>query len=246
MKKIFILDEVFKKGTVVTVEGDIHRHISSVLRSKPGETFVVGDKENNEFIGVVERVKNDHTVILLRDFYYREEFHYPETILFFAVLKGDKNEEIIQRCTEIGADIFVPVIAEKTIVKIDSDTAAKKIIKWQKTAKEAASQCGRLKIPHICPIIKFNEVEKFSSGSLKITASLEKTSKSFINLLNDNKNFDKISLFAGPEGDFSKKELDTLRDNGWNKVKLANNVLRSETACFFMISSLFFYYGRGI
>ena len=246
MKKIFLPEEILKKGTFVKIEGDLHHHLANVLRIKVGESFIVSDNENNEFVSVVEKISSRDTIILLKDFYYREDFQYPETTLFFSVLKGDKNEEIIQKCTELGIDNFVPVITKNTIIKIDNENGDKKLKKWQLIAKESSMQSGRFKIPKVLPIINFNDIESYTPNSFKIVGLLEKKSKSFINLLNEIKKFDRVSFFIGPEGDFTKDEIDTLKNNNWQGIRFTNNVLRSETACFYVASSIFFYYGRGI
>ena len=63
--------------------------------------------------------------------------------------------------------------------------------------------------------------------------------------MNKNKNFDRISLLMGPEGDFTFDEIKFLKDNFWRGVTLSSNILRSETAIIFTVSSLFFVLGVG-
>jgi len=245
MKKIFLENDLLKKGEIVDIIDEQFHHLANVLRVKTGEQFIIGDKENNEFVGVINKIEKKSLSIELIDYHYRVDLHYPEISLFFPLLKGDRSDDIIKKCCEIGVDNFIPVISKNSVIKIDEENSEKKLKKWQTIAIESSMQCGRLKIPNILPVTKIGDIEKYTDGNFKIVGLIEKNSKNLINTLNENKNFDKISLLIGPEGDFTKDEVEYLKKNNWHGAKLVNNVLRSETATFFITSSLFFYFGRG-
>lgn len=244
MKKIFFDKELLKKGLLISINGNDYHHLANVLRVRLGENFIIGDRENNEFIGIIEKIDNKNISLQLKDIHYREEYRYPEVTLFFTVLKGDKNEEIIRKCTEIGVDNFVPVITRNTVVKTDEENSTKKINKWKNIIRESSMQCGRLKLPEIFPILEINDLNKVFPENLKIIGLIEKNRKSLKDFL-DEQTFSpkKISIFIGPEGDLTKEEIINLTNNGWQGVRFTNNVLKSETACIYAASSIFFYYG---
>ncbi len=245
MKKLFLTNEVFLQDQTICVDGEVHHHLANVLRVKVGEEFIVGDLNNTEFVGKIAKIEKKATFIKLVSEYKREKSYIPSVTLFFPILKGDKVDDIVRMCSEIGVTNFVPVITNNCIVKINEENSKNKIKRWQTIAKESSMQSGRFEIPKIFPITKLNDIENFAIDSLKIVGLIEKKNEYLINILNKNKNFDRISLLMGPEGDFTFDEIKFLKDNFWRGVTLSSNILRSETAIIFTVSSLFFVLGVG-
>ena len=56
---------------------------------------------------------------------------------------------IVQKAVEIGADQIAPIISDRTVVQVDSESAVQKQAKWQQIAIEAAKQCGQNWLPHV-------------------------------------------------------------------------------------------------
>ena len=85
--------------------------------------------------------------------------------------KGDKLEWIIQKGTELGAYEFIPFIAARSVVKWDEKKGAKKLIRWNKIAKEAAEQSHRTMIPEVSTPISMKElIKRSNSYDVKIIA----------------------------------------------------------------------------
>ena len=138
-------------------------------------------------------------------------------------------ELVIQKCIEIGVDRIVPVITENTVVKI-GEKAEKKNSRWNKIAEAAAKQCGRGKIPHIDKIITFKEAVKhskqFDSSIIPYENERDISIKEFITKFRGKS----IGVFIGPEGGFSKSEINLCRENNITAVSLGRRILRTETA----------------
>jgi 16S rRNA (uracil1498-N3)-methyltransferase len=245
MKKIFLEDTILKKGESVNIEGKDYHHLSNVLRVKQGEKFIIGGKDNYEFYGIIKGIDKKSIEFYLEDEYIRPEIILPEVNLYFSILKGDKNEEIIQKCTEIGVDKFIPVASKNCIIKFDAEIAKKKEEKWKSAAKESAMQCGRHKIADIFPIRRFDKIENYAINGLKIFGNLAENSRPLMTILKNHEYSDVISIFIGPEGDFTGTEKDFLLKSGWNSASLGQNILKSDTAAIFMCSSVFCFYGEG-
>ncbi len=245
MKKIFIESYNNKTGDFVFIKGDDYYHLVKVYRVKIGEKFIIGDKYNNEYSGKVYKIEKDKLSIILEENIERKKEKKIFITLFFSILKGDKNEIIIQKCTEIGIDKFVPVKTKNSILQINNKE--NKIIRWKKIARETAMQSGREKIPEINDIILFENIFNYSYNinEKKIFGHiLEEKEKNLFNFRNDNKDLNFISLFIGPEGDFDKNELILLKKNGWEGVNLSPYILKSETAAIFFSSIIFYYYNK--
>ena len=84
-------------------------------------------KNNNEYSSKIIKIEKDKITVILEENFKRKIKNRPVITLFFSLLKGDKNEMIIQKCTEIGIDKFVPVKTKNSVPKIDNSN--KKILR---------------------------------------------------------------------------------------------------------------------
>ena len=141
---------------------------------------------------------------------------------------------LIQKATELGVDEIIPLITERTIVKVDSKKD-NKINRWTKIAKEATEQSHRIKMPTIHNIITLKELINVR-GNAKIVCNTNEMSKNIKKVLQDNKKSDTMIIVVGPEGGFSEKELTFLTENDFISVSLGNNVLRAETVPLYILS----------
>jgi 16S rRNA (uracil1498-N3)-methyltransferase len=141
--------------------------------------------------------------------------------LFWSLLKKDKNEWVIQKCTELGVSNFVPIIAERS-EKLGFDTE-----RAEKIAIEAAEQCGRSDIPHIREPISLSEALSEYSGKVDMLFC-DEPNPSTIYPLQSTKN--PLGIFIGPEGGWTKKELELFKNANLGSLNLGNLTLRAETA----------------
>lgn len=242
MKKIFFNKELFNLGTEIILANDRdsdYHHLVNVLRVKVGDVFIIGDKDNNEFIGKITQIDKNVLTFALKEYYQRMHVDFPEVTLFFSVLKSEKNEMIIQKCSELGVKNFVPVFTNNTVVKLNKNKD-KKIHRWRKIAKEAAMQSLQKTLPEVHDFIQFKDIHNISCGGTKIFGYFSNSSKSIHSMLNGS--VGEYCLFVGPEGDFTDKEVDLLIEWGWQNVVFSPYILRSETAAICLASMVFSYY----
>jgi 16S rRNA (uracil1498-N3)-methyltransferase len=84
----------------------------------------------------------------------KRDIMYPRVILGQGLPRSDKMDLIVQKATELGVANIVPLITERTIVKIKDEN--KRIVRWQKIAREAAMQSNRPDIPQVDGINAFS------------------------------------------------------------------------------------------
>ena len=87
-------------------------------------------------------------------------------VLGQAIPKGKNMDLIVQKAVEIGAAEIAPIISDRTIVQVDSETAAQKQSKWQQIAIEAAKQCGQNWLPRVHAPRKLSEFFSVTSDQL--------------------------------------------------------------------------------
>ncbi len=147
MHRFYICPENWNRGALALTGSEVH-HARDVLRIRLGEKVVLFNGQGREITAEIADFSDDE--IGLR------KLHEAETpplrcriVLAQAIPKGKNMELIVQKAVEIGAAEIAPIISDRTIVQVDSESAAQKQSKWQQIAIEAAKQCGQNWLPRV-------------------------------------------------------------------------------------------------
>lgn len=228
------MQQYFAKNKNLELEDTDYHHIKNVMRMKKGDMIKViwdktiydckitkiADKSSFDIIDK-EEIKND-------DY---------EVAVACSLIKEQKLNYLIQKCTELGASELIFLNTERSVVKIEDKKLSSKITRWEKICKEASEQSFRTKLPYISGILSLNDLVK-KEYDLKLFCSLNKNTKNIKKVLQKNNKCVKILLVVGPEGGFTLKEEEYLIKNGFTSVSLGKNVLRAETAAVAALSML--------
>lgn len=215
--RLIILYEEVSSGRVITLSEEDKRYLFKVLRLKPGDPLTVGDGKGNRFIAKIANTEKIEVLDKLAD--YDNQF---KLILCQALLKGEKNELIVEKATELGVKKIIPFVSERCVRR---DT--NKIERWRKIAKEASEQSRRSTVPEISQIIDFKElIEKVDNAILFWEKEKEGLLKKLSQLDMDRD----ICFIIGPEGGFSEEEVFKAKDKGIHTASLGSRPLRAETA----------------
>jgi 16S rRNA (uracil1498-N3)-methyltransferase len=163
--------------------------------------------------------------------------------LFQGIPKSDKMDLIVQKCVELGVSKIVPVITERTVVKIDNQKdAIKKTDRWQKIILEAAKQCNRGIVPKIELPVSFEVALKTAAEAELALIPYEKEADNGLRryLKQGTK---RISVIIGPEGGFTENEIKKAEGLGIMPITLGPRILRTETAGITMLSILMYELG---
>lgn len=247
MPKFFVKENQISNNKIEIVGDDVN-HITNVLRMKQGEILKVCNQETGEnyIAEIINAQKNSVTCEIQEKLEETAESNVDIT-LYQGLPKFEKMELIIQKNTEVGVNAIVPVIMERTVVKLDEKQVSKKLERWQKIAEIAAKQSMRDKIPEIKNIIKINKIseslknEKFDT-ILVAYENEEKTmlKKELKKLENLKDKKYKIAIIIGPEGGISEREIEQLNNLGAKCVSLGRRILRTETAGIIMSGDIMY------
>ena len=219
-------------------------HIKNVLRYQKGDTFLIGDKNKKEtYLVELETIQEEQVICNIKEKMESKE----QTIqvdLYQGLPKADKMEWIIQKTTEIGVGNIIPVMMERSIVKLNAKDSSKKIERWQKIAEVAAKQCKREDIPSVYMVSTFKEIqeaiEQYDYFIIAYEEEQKKTLKQILENIFIKENI-KIGILIGPEGGIAEKEIEQLKKyENTSFVSLGKNILRTETAPITMISNIFY------
>ena len=153
-----------------------------------------------------------------------------EIWLAFSPIKSNYFNFMIQKATELGTTKFIPIIADRTIVrKINLN-------RFEKIVIESCEQSNRIKLPIIEKPISFESFLK-KNENLDIIFGDLNTNNNKLNI----KSTEPLCILIGPEGDFTEKEREKiLKLKNIIPLKINENILRAETAAISMISIIAF------
>lgn len=229
-------------GTLL-LDADESHHLVIVNRARKGDPVVAFDGRGTEWLCTLEDSRKQGA--LLRVNSERKATPLPfEITLAQALPKGPCMDAIVRKATEIGAARIIPILSERTQVKLEEDRQGKKSEKWRIAALEAAKQCGN---PWLPELVSLQEASSFLRSAehqdLKLIASLHPGARSLKTVLADYRATQgrapkKVTWFVGPEGDFSPAEMSLALEQGFAPVTLGPLVLRCETAAVYALSIL--------
>ena len=218
--------------------GDEARHCAQVTRHRAGDVVVVFDGEGRKAEARIESLSKTEVTLTLLTEQRLEAPRRPITLLQ-SITKGETFEWILEKAVELGVQRILPVISERTIVRLDARDAAKKHDKWQRLVLEACKQCGQAWLPEIsAPLSLRSALDLVNADSARLVASLQPQAQSFAALRSGMNNSAGAAIAVGPEGDFSPAEYQILATAGWSHWSLGSLVLRSETAAIYALSVL--------
>jgi len=204
-------------------------HIKTVMRMNSSDLIEVV-YENELYICHLDDVYN----AVINNKVNLEKNKKVYSILCLPLLSDQKFSFVLQKATELGIDEIIPVVTERSIVKI-KDKEDKKLLRWNKICKEASEQSKRIDIPKISDIKKIDEL---NLDGLKIVCSTSEKTKTLKNVLQNTTNCDRIVIMVGPEGGLAPLEEEKLISLGFVPVTLGSNIMRVETVPIFMLSVL--------
>lgn len=238
MQRFFVNRQCIDRESI-TLEGDIVHQIRNVLRLQSGERIAVFDNDGLEYTVILDTVGKNQvkgTICNTRQT-VEPDIH---IILYQALLKSDHFEFVLQKCTEIGVSIFVPIVCERCVAR---KPGANKIQRWEKVIKEATEQSGRGMMPVLKPTLSFEDACHSAKG-FSLIASIGPDSIKLSHVLRSNNPLSTINIFIGPEGGFTTDELELTQRCGIQKISLGPRVLRTETAGLVAATAILYEYGE--
>lgn len=205
------------------------RQITNVLRLRVGDIVYVFDNSGKEYATKLLAVGIPQVVGEITQVTYPKTEAGLRLTLVQGLLKGDKIELILQKCTEIGVSAFVIATTARSVPRIPKERLASRIERWQSIVREAAEQSGRVRVPEVRQIVPFEEALSLTDGEGIIAWEREKDRGISPELL-EAASANSLTCFIGPEGGFSEEEVQTAMDLGIKPVSLGARILRAETA----------------
>jgi len=221
-------DDIGEESLIIS--GSEAHHLGKVMRLKKGDPIMVIDGIGNGYRCEIEK-KSGKTVQCKIHSRIRNFGEPLNRVTIAAGLSvGSKFDEVIQRVTELGAVRIIPVLTEKSKVKIEDDKKVKtKLTRWKKVALASTKQTGRSVIPEILPPTPFARMfDSLDDLGKAIIFNPNHSGKGLEkDVLDDNRLY---TLIIGPESGFTLDEISVARKSGADIVSLGKRILRTENA----------------
>lgn len=222
----FFTQEVDQHQAIL--RGDDARHVTKVLRLRPGEHLLVCDGQGRDYDCVFESASASEVLLRVESSQPSQTEPSLFVTLYQALPKGDKLDWIIQKAVELGVGAVVPVLTQRCVSRPDPKSMEKKRERLQRIALEAAKQCGRGRIPQVKPLLSYEEALAAMASDEKALLFYENSTTSFRRELEQGAT--SLSILVGAEGGLSPQEVEAAQQLGIPSVSLGKRILRCETA----------------
>jgi 16S rRNA (uracil1498-N3)-methyltransferase len=144
-----------------------------------------------------------------------------------CVARGEKMDAILQKATELGVAAVVPLVSERTEVRLDAERAERRAAHWQRVLRSACEQCGRAVVPGLAAVQTLPAWAASLPGDVARHVLDPANGVPVSALAHPSGD---LVLVVGPEGGLSERDLAALRAAGFAGLRLGPRVLRTETA----------------
>jgi len=226
----FHAPEVRAPGQDLVLSGEEFHHLRHVLRLQVGDRLSLFDGIGKGFQASLTEMDRQRAVLKVG----AEELPSPESPLrlhlALALAKGEKLDLMIQKGTELGVFTFHLLATRHADLKLDSQRAESRLIRWRRVALEACKQSGRTRIPEIIPPVTLTSFLEQQLPAHRLL--LDPDGQPASQLLQSEAFLGATSLLAavGPEGGWSADELQLFHEGGFSGMSLGPRILRAETA----------------
>lgn len=198
------------------------KHCAKVLRKKEGELISITDGNGFLYSCRITNSNSQQVEFKIESSHQESKKSYNIHVAIAPTKNPDRIEWFVEKAIEIGIDEISLILCDK------SERAALKTDRLDKLAISAMKQSLKTTITKINHMILFKDFIQTFNSTQKFLAHVDSSNP--IHLKDVAKSNDSYIVLVGPEGDFSKKEIEMALENGYKKVSLGPSRLRTETA----------------
>ncbi|MFI5196889.1 MAG: RsmE family RNA methyltransferase [Chitinophagales bacterium] len=210
--------------STVSLDADTAKHIWQVLRMQADDKIILTDGNGTTAEGILHIAERHKCTVAIEKVVFHPRQGKTLHLCVCFTKNNSRNEWLLEKATELGVGSIIPISAtrsEKTHVRHD---------RWQKILQSAILQSKQFYVPLLSEITPLQKVlEKYNGMPQKFVAHcIDDTNKQpFAEML---KPASDTVLLIGPEGDFTREEVNLCKEHGFMPVSLGLQRLRTETA----------------
>jgi len=216
-------------------------HVARVLRLERGHPLILFNGDGREYdasLATLAKRAVTATVTCARDADRETPL---QLTLAQGIARGEKMDWILQKATELGVTRIVPIVTERTEIKLDEERAERRLAHWSSVIAGACEQSGRNRLPEIELPQRLDRWLGALGDAPALRLALLPNGDSTLHKLPQMDNG--AMLVVGPEGGLSETDASMLTQSGFVGLRLGPRILRTETAGIAALAALQALYG---
>jgi 16S rRNA (uracil1498-N3)-methyltransferase len=213
-------------GQRLKLEGEAAAHLGRVLRARSGDAVVLFDGRGPEHEAEIVTAGRRGIELMVgagRDAGRESPL---QLVLLQGISRPERMDWVLRKAAELGVVSLRPVMAERSVVKLDAERAARRLHHWQAILVSACEQCGRNRLPELLEPLPLDAALSAHAGAQGVLLDPEA-----------DRGPDSLPvptgplcLLVGPEGGLDVRERAAAHAAGYIGVRLGPRILRTETA----------------
>ncbi len=210
------------------------RH-AQVRRVQPGDDLVLFDGSGGEWPATVLAVARDAVRVRIGAAVVVDRELARRVTLAVAMPANDRDDVVVEKATELGVAVLQPLLAERSVLRLAGERAARRQAHWQALARAACEQCGRARVPVVEPVRDIagflSALPPAADGESRWLLTPHPHAAALAGVDRSRARDDRpVVCISGPEGGLTDAEEAAAIDAGFVAVGLGPRVLRAETA----------------
>ncbi len=223
MTQLFLHKQLDENSEHIGFDSEESRHISKVLRKKVGDLLDITNGSGMRFRAELTSASPRSCTATIRERSIVSPQPYKLHLAVAPLKSNERFEWLLEKCTELGVTEISPVWCEH------SERRIAKPERWQRIVESALKQSLRDHLPVLNEPVEFQDWVRATKSHTRFLAHCRDTPR--MGPLSWLKKVDNSLILAiGPEGDFSREEIDLAESVGFSSIELGNYRLRTETA----------------
>ncbi len=236
MQQYFVSGTIRLQEPVLFNDQQLH-HIQTVLRMKECRQIRLVDETSQVFIAELHH--QDGCMVAIPIHKIEAVTNRISITLALALIKGERWDYALQKCSELGVESIQPLITSRCVVKLKAADLQKKRQRWNRITMEACEQCQRADLVTVnepCAISQLSAL----SANVKLLAyeNADATGEHIVSFVKNHPNVRSILVAIGPEGGFTASEVKQFHEQGFQNISLGRRILRAETAALSAVNLL--------
>jgi len=237
------VDAALEPGTRVELEGSAAGHVTRVLRVREGETLTLFNGRGGEYAASLVESSGGRATLEVGEHRAIERESPLSITLAQGISRGERMDLVVQKATELGVRQLMPLLTERSVVRLDAQQALRKLNHWHAIAVAACEQSGRNRLPEVLSPATLGgflrECARAGGGEATPSEARLLLSPGAACSLGDvPRPAGSVTLLVGPEGGFDDREQQAALAAGFTAVRLGPRVLRTETAAIVALTVL--------
>jgi len=222
------VDQPLSPGTELNLHSQAGEHVARVLRMVAGDDLTLFNGDGHDYPASITAVGKREVSVRIQSAEHVDNESPLRLTLAQGIARGEKMDLIVQKATELGVARIVPLITERSEVKLDAARAEKRLAHWRAVVASACEQSGRAFVPEVTPAQSLEAWlrDLNQDGALRLALLPEGTAQA------RHLPFGTAGgiLVVGPEGGLGERDVAALTAAQFQGLRLGPRILRTETA----------------